>query len=85
MLKALQRKGVGTASVEQFSLSMEGRKRAKVPGEKGRRGVVREEMDGAIRCSKVKVRDLKARRKSTTEGLTNKIQGAEYTKVARWC
>ena len=33
MLKALQRKGVGTATVEQFSLSVEGKKQAKVSGE----------------------------------------------------
>ena len=44
-----------------------------MPGEKARRGVVREDMDGAVRCRKVKVRDLKARRKSTTEGLKIKI------------
>ena len=63
MLKFLLRKGVGLASIEQFSLSQSGKSKAKVPGEKGRKLVVKEEMESVIKGNKCKVRKIKSNNK----------------------
>ena len=60
----LLRKGVGVAGVEAFSVSRMGKQQARVPGEKGRKEVVKEEMMQIVSSNKAKIRDLKNRKKS---------------------
>ena len=64
MMKILMKKGVGFASIEQFSISHAGKRHAKVPGEKGRKQVVMVEMERVFLSHRDKLRGLKFKKKT---------------------